>query len=110
MSLSLTLVFDQYKLSGPLLAFNRLRLEHQDYALFERMKAEATPLPEGLQWYGDEGIEECADDPYGKKLTFLTAYAVARHLSGVNLQGWTAAVLAFLNALPADTRVVLWWD
>lgn len=110
MSISLTLVVDQFRLPGRVLAYNRLRLELQDYRLFDRIKAEAVPLSEGVSWYEDEGLKQRSADPYGSPLTVLTAYAVARHLSGVRLYHWDAAVLAFLNALPPETRVVLWWS
>jgi hypothetical protein len=110
MSINLTLVFDHFCLSGPLLAYERLRLDWQDYEAFDRIKAEAVPLPEGVQWYEDDGIEHRAEDPYGEPLKFMAAHTLARHLSALPLRGWDVAVLTFVKSLRPDTRVVLWWS
>lgn len=109
MSVNLTLAFDRHRLNGALLAHERIGLNWQDYDLFKLIAAEATPITEGVDWYEDEGIKRRFTDPYGDMLTYVTAHALGRHLSGVRLAGWDAAVLAFINALPPDTRVVLWW-
>lgn len=110
MSINLTLAFDRYAFNGPILCFERHRLDWQDYEAFDRIKAEAVPLGDSVYWYEDEGLKQRAEDPYGKPLTFMPAHTIARHLSKVPLRGWDAAVLAFLNALPPATRVVLWWS
>lgn len=110
MSVHLTLVFDQYGLAGRIPAYTRMSLEWQDYDAFDRIKAEAVPLSNGIDWYDDDGLEERRDDQYGEPLTFLPAHAVARHLSAAPLRCWDAAVLAFVKALPPDSRVVLWWS
>lgn len=109
MSVSLTLVFDRLKLSGGLLAYDRLALNHQDYDLFDRIAAEAVPMIDPMSWYEDEGLEEVREDSYGKPLTSIPARALARHFARVAVSGWDAAVLVFVNALPPDARIVLWW-
>jgi hypothetical protein len=63
-----------------------------------------------VQWYEDEGLKEWKEDPYGQPLTFMLAHTIARHLSAASLHGFDAATLAYLNALPPETRVVLWWN
>ena len=110
MSRNLILAFDHFGLNGPLLAHDRLRMNWQDYDAFDRIKAESVPLPEGVQWYGDEGIENRPDDQYGEPLTYVAAHTLARHLASATLRGWDLAVLAFVKALRPDTRVVLWWS
>lgn len=109
MSVNLTLAFDHFGLRGPLLACDRLRMDFQDYDAFDRLRAEAIPMVDGVQWYGDDGIEDCTEDNYGEPLTFVTAYTLAKHLRGTPLAGWDLAVLAFVKTLRPDTRVVLWW-
>lgn len=110
MSTNLTLAFDRYGFKGPILCFERHRLDWQDYEAFDRIKDEAVPLTDGVQWYGDEGLEAIKEDHYGVPLTFMPAHSIARHLSAAPLRGFDAATLAYLKALPPETRVVLWWN
>jgi hypothetical protein len=110
-SINLTLVFDRYGFSrDSLLAFERMRLDWQDYEAFDRLKEDAIPLQNGVDWYGDEGLRHTTTDDYGAPLTYVAAHTLAKHLSAAPLQGWDAAALAFLKALPQDTKVVLWWN
>lgn len=109
MSINLAFSFDRHRLSGPLLCHERLSLSHQDYELFDRIKADAVPMTEGVQWYGDEGIEDEKTDPYDAPLTWMPAHTLSRHLKDAPLTGYDAAVRAFIAALPPDTKVVLWW-
>jgi hypothetical protein len=113
MSVSLVLVFDHYGFThGPLLAFERVRLDWQNYDGFDRLAAEAVPYTKGVMWYGDAGLESATTiDSYGDELKYVTAYTLERHLSNVSyLSAWDKAVLAFISALPADTQIVLWWN
>lgn len=109
MSLNLTLAIDRYGVNAPVLCFDRLRLTWQDHGLFLRIKAEAVPLPWGVQWYGDEGLEDLKQDNYGQPLTSISAHRLAIHLGAAPLRGFDAATLAYLKALPPATSVVLWW-
>ena len=110
MGLHLTLAFDRYGFSGPVLCYERHRLDWQDYEAFDRIKAEAVPLSEGVNWYEDEGLEECKEDPCDAPLTWMPAHSLERHLASHPLRGWDFAILAFIKALPPSTRVVLWWN
>jgi hypothetical protein len=111
MSTKLTLVFDHHCFAkDPLLAFERMRLDWQDYEAFDRLKADAIPFQNGVDWYDDDGLRHTTTDDYGDTLTYVAAHTLTKHLSVVQLRGWDAAVLAFLKALPPDTKVVLWWD
>ena len=108
MSVNLTLAFDR-GLSGRVLCYERLRLDWQDYAAFDRISADAIPLLEGVHWYGDEGLRCYQDDPYGAPLTWMPAHALNRHLSAAKLHGRDLAVLKFIQALAPGERVILWW-
>jgi len=92
------------------LSYNRLRLDLQDIDAFYRIRSESILLETGVYWYDDDGIKKTNIDDYGVKLTYISSHTLAKHLSGVHLTGWDAAVLEFLNALPQDTMVVLWWS
>lgn len=112
MSLSLTLAFERYAagLPGPILCAERHRLDWQNYDAFTLIKSEAIPLTCGVDWYDDDGIETRHTDPYGNSLTFMTAHTITRHLAWAILPtAYDKAVLAFVSALPPETRVVLWW-
>jgi hypothetical protein len=111
MSVNLTLIFDRYGFTnGPLLAFERMRLDWQNYDAFDRLKAYAQPFERGVDWYGDEGVYPTYADAYENPLTYVTAYTLEKHLSNVSsLSARDKAVLAFLSALPSDTKIVLWW-
>lgn len=109
MSLNLTLAFDRYGFDGPILCYERHRLDYQNDDWFDQIKAEALPLPDGVRWYDDDGLETATEDCYCESLTFMSAGVIARHLSTRALHGFDAAVLAYVKALPPETRVVLWW-
>ena len=57
--------------------------------------------------YDDGGLTFRDTDAAGSPLTYCTA----PDLTGMSGGGepWNQAVLAFLQALPADTRIVLYW-
>ena len=110
MSMNLILGFDRYGIKGSVLCFERHRLDWQDYEAFDHIKAEAIPMPEGVHWYDDDGLQARNDDPYGNPLTWMPAHSLARHLACAPLRGWDMATLAFLKAIPPETKVVLWWS
>jgi hypothetical protein len=111
MSINLYLAFEyQHRTGQPVIAYDRLRLFWQDYEAFDRIKAEAIPLPEGVYWYDDDGEAERKVDPYGNALTWMPAHRLAHHLFGAQAEGGIDyAVVCFVEALPPETRVVLWW-
>jgi hypothetical protein len=111
MGLRLNLIIEHpgYQGASALLGYDRLTVACRNHELFGHLEREATPLPEELYEYGDEGLKKTQTDPYGKTLTYLPARTLAAHLGTTKLDPRDKAVLAFLEALPADTRVVLWW-
>lgn len=81
-------------------------------ALWEALGEKAHPLPPGtrVSWYGDEGIQAITEDAYGKPLTYLTAgELVALGASAAGSNPWNVAIWQFLNALPRETPIVLYW-
>ncbi len=69
------------------------------------------PLPKGIKvgHYEDDGLRFDENDRYGQPLTFTTPEELEslRHLE--DIAQWNRAVLAFLLALPPETRIVLYW-
>jgi hypothetical protein len=97
------------------LATATLRFE-RDSALFARLTLDATPclvrpLPPGLRvgTYEDTGLTWTESDRYGKPLTFTTPSDLRRMEVPADLDPWNRAILAFIMALPEDTRIVLVW-
>jgi hypothetical protein len=88
----------------------------RDTRLFSRLSSDAVPrlvhdLPTDLTVgsYEDQGLIFTQTDGYGKPLTWTTPATLARLESPDDLSPWNNAVLAFLRALPEDTRIVLYW-
>src|SRR5689334_15649782 len=95
---------------GENLATASLRFD-RDQRLLSQLTREADPclvrtLPEGLKvgHYEDEGLRFDDADRYGKPLTWTTSAEVQRLNLPDDLSDWNRAVLAFLAALPPDTR------
>jgi hypothetical protein len=96
--------------NGEFLTTASLRLD-RDARLQAQLSAAARPLPEGLKvgHYVDDGLRFETTDGYGKPLTFTTpADLGALRLSPDTCQ-WNRAVVAFLLALPPESRIVLYW-
>jgi hypothetical protein len=113
MGVDLTLVLDKYELSGPILAHDRLSLRGRHYDLWVRLDAAGTPVAEGIDWYGDEGIERRTENPYGDPIKAITAFQFIKawdeFSKGSHWGDWDLAVAAFIRALPAATKIVLWF-
>jgi hypothetical protein len=110
MSLSLTLAFDKYRRDNyPIIASNRLAFDGDAERLRDALKPVVLPLPAGVEWYDDEGLKHYKTDPYGNALTCVSAGLLAPRLQDAAQGPWGHAVLIFVQSLPADTRVALWW-
>jgi hypothetical protein len=70
---------------------------------------EPKPLPKFVRVmvYQDEGLKERKTDPYGSKLTYVTAGELGKvePLKG----SWNESVITFIRTFPEDTPVILWW-
>lgn len=109
MGLNLTLIPQMDTLGGRILAFVRLPLLTQDRDLFRQIEQIAHPFLDGVDWYGDSGLESVNTDPYGTPLTYAIAADLAKCLDPADLRRMDPAVRAFINEMPPDWRVVLWW-
>lgn len=92
------------------LCFNRLDTD-RDYRLQDAVRAIAkTDGTNGQIWgtYQDDGLDRSGEDAYGEPLMSLPAVKLlaARH---DDMSEWNRAVWAFLEAMPPETPVVLYW-
>lgn len=91
---------------------NTLDLD-RDYSLQQRIKDAETPkpIPNGttLSIYGDKGLYDATNDPYGDALTWIEAQAFGSISIVTEYSHWNSAVVTFLKMLPPNTAVVLWW-
>lgn len=100
---------------GEMLPTARLRFD-RDTGLFAQLDSQSSPclvraLPDGLKvgCYQGDGLTFTATDRSGRPLTFTTPADLARLRVPEDIAPWNRAILAFLLALPPDTRVVLYW-
>ena len=103
------------------LGHERLGFE-REYDLFEQIESRGRqepdepiekvcnpqPIPPHIkfEWYGDEGIEDRKENPYGEPLTFVRAF---EFLKVQAKNPWNKCVVDFLKSLPPQTPIVLWW-
>ena len=120
MGLDLTLCPDRHSDGlGWFLAHTRIDLDRH-YDVFGQISetgrssfvpvCKPQPLPRDARfdWYGDDGIERKTVDPYGTKLTDVSAGELAR-VDVSDSTPWNKAVFEMMKALPDDIRVVLYW-
>lgn len=110
MSNKLTFALERYQ-HNPIIPYTRMKLEFEDEPLFERIKEKATPLSAPVMWYFDSGLD-IVDEALHAPLTFITAFHLADALRAIptsKLTKWDFAVVAFIEALPHDARIILWW-
>ncbi len=100
---------------GEFLATAELRLE-RDPHLFSQLGLDSDPclvrqIPEGLRigHYEDDGLHFDTADRRGDLLTYTTPAHLQCLQFAPDHGDWNRAVLAFLRALPPDTRLVLYW-
>ena len=116
MGLDLTVMASHFReRRGEMLPTATLRFD-RDTAIFSQLAPDATPclvnpLPDGLTVgsYEDEGLRYIDADRNGHHLTFTTPADLRRLVVPDDAAPWNRAVLAFLLALPPDTRLVLLW-
>lgn len=108
MGMDLSVCPDTFGLKGEtVLAYDRLRI-NRDYDLFERVRSlRPRPLDTAVAYYEDDGLADRTTDPYGADLTYLTAGELSAIDPGTGTLA--RAVWAYLDELPRDTKIVLWW-
>lgn len=92
---------------------NRLVCDRQ-YGFFTAICAlQPQPLPGHwmVVWYDNTGATTVATDPaFLRPLTYLEAGRFALlDPAGLTLSPWNRAILVFLQALPPESPLVLWW-
>ena len=99
------------------MAFNRLAVEEGDDFCEQVLFLESKPLPyfeeedENIyfQWYDCEGgAVDREEDNFGSPLKYVPAKEFKK-INGSKFVAWNKAVLSFLNGLPPDMPVVLYW-
>jgi len=92
-----------------------IRLD-RDPRLLAQLAPDADPclvhhLPEGLKvgHYEDEGLRFDEVDQYGEPLTYTTPARLQALRTIEDMSEWNKATIAFLLALPPNTRIVLYW-
>lgn len=95
---------------GEMLVTATLRFD-RDAGLFEQLTANATPIPDGLKvgLCDDAGLKYTDTDGRGERLTCVTPAEVTQLTVPADTAQWNRAVVAFLSALPAETRIILYW-
>ena len=66
---------------------------------------------EAIYKHTDTGEERTTQDPYGNSLTYVFAQDVKKIPGEVRekLTEWNRAALAYIQELPDDTKIYLWW-
>ncbi|WP_144106820.1 hypothetical protein [Paraburkholderia sp. BCC1886] len=113
MSLSLSLIIDQNRQGlpdGTVQPFTRLRFSGYTRRIEEAVRSIAIVLDAGLDAHDDEkGSVVLTTDNYGSPLCWLSAGTLAPILRDAIYDQSDAAVVAYIEAMPADTRVILYW-
>ena len=103
------------------LAYNRLSFD-RDYELFGQIteikiggseptiKPLAIPPQMWVTIYGDEGLDRTRTDKYGTELTFVYAKELKKLKLPEDVSARNRAIKAFIDALPDDTPIILWWS
>lgn len=99
---------------GEFLATASLRFD-RDQRLLAQFSIDAEPclvhpLPKGLLvgHYEDDGLKFDKVDRHGKSLTYTTPADLRTLKLPPDLSPWSRAILAFVSALPPDTRLVVY--
>lgn len=112
MGIDLTIIPDDDLGQGSISSYTRLALRMRNYDLWDALEKRSTPASTPMMWYGDEGLKKVKTNPYGQKITSVTASqftaAWAAHVPPT-VSPWDAAVHAFIAALPPDHDLFLWF-
>lgn len=120
MGLDLTLLPNRYyQVEGILDGYNQLRF-FRDLDLFERIhELQSQPLKptQFVYLYSSEGVEKTQTDPYGDVLHWVKAEKFLKISTDkfgesntiVDRVLWNDAIITFLQNLPPDMPVILYW-
>lgn len=110
----------EFAKGGSVTGYDRLSLE-RDHEVFGQITGcprgensvtiPVHPLPPGVDvWtYHDEGIEKSREDRYGVELTFAYAKDLKKLHMPDTKPSMDLAIKAFIDALPDETPIILYW-
>lgn len=98
------------------LAYSRLDFQGRFYGLWDAIHDLAIDS-EPIMWYGDDGLETCDRNPYGDPIQKILAKDLVRAIHTYRTEThpdsswgpWDLAIVAFVEALPENTFVYLWF-
>lgn len=102
-------------------AHDQLELERRSelWPVIEALPSEPMPkplncflgtIPDG-SWEGENGYGECAEDPYGNPLRYVTVadlLTLSNH-PAVKDNWLNRAIWAYLSEMPPDWQIVIFW-
>lgn len=115
MGLDLTLIpatWDGDFERGHMLCYDRLRMD-RDSRIFDQLRRGSrtalSAVTGPISIYEDEGLRDTATDAYGSPLTYCRAYPLKRLEIPDDTSPKNQAIKAYIDALPDDWVVVLYW-
>lgn len=107
MASALILIFDRLgEEHEAILASDKLSFGNVGSSLYASLQGVSIPLLVGIE----EDGEVRTTDNYGNALRYVSAGVLAPLLSDHAKTAWSAAVLAFVSAVPQSTRIALSWQ
>ena len=91
--------------------YDRLEFD-RNYDLFNTIKGLCPePMPEGmtLEFYHAYGLRLDEKDSRGDRITRLRAAAFDKLPDHLIMNSWNRAIITFLQSLPGNLWVYLWW-
>jgi hypothetical protein len=104
-------VTDQLSLSRDYKLFAHIDNEHMGEKGVKQV-CKPKPLPPGFEVMmldEEEGWKKESSDPYGSKLTYVTAEELLKIKPEVWWSPWDKGVRAMIGALPKEFPFILWW-
>jgi len=119
MSVDLKLYIDKNSSSRSFIADNCLRVDcsHELKSVIMGSKMPRIPMSmeydEVLMHDDEEGLRQNDSDAYGDELTFTYSQylhdVMADYFQRDGTSDWNDGVVAFLEAIPRNTRIILYW-
>lgn len=100
------------------LCYERLSFD-RNYKIFDQIKSDKSDIGEietqsippqmWIETYEDEGIQATRKDKYGTELTFVYAQQLKKLKMPKVASPKNKAIKAFIDALPDQTAIILFW-
>lgn len=90
-------------------AFDKIKEHCQPQARPEfKLSSYASRVPDG-KMEGEACYGDVTETPYGEPITYVYANKIVEALKDTKLYQWQIAAVAYLNTLPPETLVGLYW-